>query len=74
MNEIVVKNGVKIIGTNIAPESVSTNASELFGKNLFNFIMHLTTETDFDWDLEDEITDTTLIVYNGEIRKNGKTT
>ena len=73
MNQIVIKNGVKIIGTNIAPESVSTNASELFGKNLFNFIMHLTTETDFDWDLEDEITDDTLIVYNGEIRKNGKT-
>ena len=41
MNEIVEMNGVRIIGTTIAPESVSTNASELFGKNLFNFLDHL---------------------------------
>ena len=42
MNKVVINNGVKIIGTTISPESVSTNASELFGKNLYNFILHLT--------------------------------
>ena len=26
----------------------------------------------FKWDLEDQITDETLIVYNGTIRQNGK--
>lgn len=72
MNEVVIKNGVKIIGTTISPESVSTNASELFGKNIYNYIMHLTNETQFEYDLEEEITDETLIVYKGEIRKNGK--
>jgi len=74
MNKIVVKNGVKIIGTTISPESVSTNASELFGKNMYNFIMHLTENAAFKWDLEEEITDATLIIQNGTIRKNGETT
>lgn len=72
MNKIVAHNGVKIIGTTIAPESVSTNASELFAKNMFNFLKHLTDGTSFKWDLEEEITDATLIVKNGEIRQNGK--
>lgn len=69
LNKTVVKNGVKVIGTTIAPESVSTNASELFAKNIFNFIIHLTDNNSFNWDLEEEITDETLIVKDGEIRK-----
>jgi len=71
MNKTVVKYGVKIIGTTISPESVSTNASDLFAKNIFNFIMHLTDENEFNWDLEEEITDQTLIVKDGKIRHNG---
>lgn len=73
MNKAVKKNGVKIFGTTISPESVSTNASELFSKNMFNFITHLTEGNKFEWNLEEQITDETLIVHNGEIRKNGKT-
>jgi NAD(P) transhydrogenase subunit alpha len=73
MNKTVLKHGVKIIGTTIAPESVSTNASDLFAKNMYNFIMHLTDNCEFKWDLEEEITDGTLIVHQGKIRKNGKT-
>lgn len=69
MNETVVKNGVKVIGTTIAPESVSTNASELYAKNIYNFIMHLTEDLNFKWDLEEEITDETLIVQGGIQRK-----
>jgi len=72
MNKPVIHNGVKIIGTTIAPESVSTNASELFAKNLYNFLNHLTKGNQFRWDLEEEITDATLIVLNGKIRQNGK--
>ena len=70
MSKTVIKNGVKVIGTTIAPESVSTNASELYAKNIYNFIMHLTEETQLKWDLEEEITDETLIVRDGVIRKN----
>ncbi|MFD0762374.1 Re/Si-specific NAD(P)(+) transhydrogenase subunit alpha [Lutibacter aestuarii] len=73
MGKTVVKHGVKIIGTTISPESVSTNASDLYAKNMLNFIKHLTDKTEFKWDLEEEITDETLIVKDGKIRKNGKT-
>jgi len=71
MGKTVRKNGVKIIGTTISPESVSTNASELFAKNMYNFIMHLTEGNQFKWDLDEEITDKTLIVQDGKIRQNG---
>lgn len=70
MNETVVLNGVKVIGTTIAPESVSTNASELYAKNVYNFISHLTEENNFKWDLEEEITNETLIIKDGVIRNN----
>ena len=70
MNKTVIKNGVKIIGTTISPESVSTNASDLYAKNMYNFIEYLTENNEFKWDLEDEITDETLIVYKGKIRKS----
>ena len=69
MNKTVIRNGVKIIGTTIAPESVATNASDLYAQNMFNFITYLTENNEFKWDLKDEITDETLIVYKGEIRK-----
>ena len=73
MNQKIIQNGVKIIGTTISPESVSTNASDLYAKNMYNYIMHLTETNKFKWELEEQITDETLIVYNGEIRQNGKT-
>ena len=69
MNKPVIKYGVKIFGTTIAPESVSTNASDLYAKNMFNFIMYLTENNKFKYDLDDEITDETLIVKEGVIRK-----
>ena len=71
MGETVIENGVKIIGTTMAPESVSTNASDLYAKNMLNFINHLTENNEFKWDLEEEITDETLIVQKGIIRQNG---
>lgn len=69
LNQTIIKNGVKVIGTTIAPESVSTNASELYAKNIYNFILHLTEDLNFKWDLEEEITDETLIVQDGIQRK-----
>ncbi|WP_296635431.1 NAD(P) transhydrogenase subunit alpha [Polaribacter sp.] len=65
LHETVVLNGVKVLGTTMSPESVSTNASELYAKNVYNFITHLTEELKFKWDLEEEITYETLIVKDG---------
>jgi NAD(P) transhydrogenase subunit alpha len=62
-------NGVKVCGATMAPVSLATTASELFGKNIYNFLNHLTDENGFKWELEEEITDGTLIVHEGKIRK-----
>jgi len=70
LNKVVKTTGVKIIGTTNSPESVATNASELFGKNIFNFLKHLTNkDNNFNWDLEEEITKATLIVHNGTVKQ-----
>ncbi|MCD6544628.1 MAG: Re/Si-specific NAD(P)(+) transhydrogenase subunit alpha [Flavobacteriaceae bacterium] len=69
LDEIVTVNGVKIIGISMSPVSVSNNASELFGKNVYNFLVHLTDENGFKWELDEEITDGTLITHKNKIRK-----
>ncbi len=68
-NKTVIKHGVKIIGTTMSPLSVSTNASDLFAKNVYNFLSHLSDKDGFKWDLDEEITDETLIIQDGTIRK-----
>lgn len=66
----VEEHGVRIIGTPMAPYSVATNASGLFAKNIYNFMkLQANKEEGFKWDLEDEITEGTLIIKEGEIRK-----
>ncbi|MFT5158302.1 MAG: NAD(P) transhydrogenase subunit alpha [Bacteroidia bacterium] len=69
-NKIVVKHGVKIVGLTNLPSMLATNASELFAKNLSTFLNHLVHEGAFKWELEEEITDATLITHNGENRKS----
>ncbi len=69
LNKIVDVNGVKVIGTIMSPESVATNASELYAKNIYNFLGLLVDENGFKWELEEEITDGTLIIHKGQIRK-----
>jgi NAD(P) transhydrogenase subunit alpha len=49
---------------------VATNASELYAKNMYNFITHLTEDNQFKWDLEEEITKGTLIVKDGSVLTN----
>lgn len=69
LDKIVVKHGVKIIGTSNLPSTLATNASELYAKNLQNFLLHLSDKDGFKWDLEEEITKGTLIVHNGKMLK-----
>ncbi|MBK7812075.1 MAG: Re/Si-specific NAD(P)(+) transhydrogenase subunit alpha [Saprospiraceae bacterium] len=68
-DKIVVKHGVKIVGTTNLPSTLATNASELYAKNLQNFLLHLADSNGFKWDLEEEITKGTLIIHEGKILK-----
>jgi NAD(P) transhydrogenase subunit alpha len=46
------------------PAQLPTNASELFSRNIDTFLAHLVEEGKFKWDMEDEITQETLVVNN----------
>lgn len=68
-DQIIERNGVKIIGLSNFPGEVAFNASEMYSNNLLNFIEHF-------WDkenatlplkLEDEIISKTLITHRGEV-------
>lgn len=69
-DEIVVHNGVKIVGVTNLPASMPTNASELYAKNLSTFLLHLADPKGFKWELEEEITAGTLITHQGKILKS----
>ena len=63
VDEIVDKNGVKIIGESNILNKLATSASNLYAKNLYNFVSNLYDKENkkININLEDEIIDKTLI-------------
>jgi NAD(P) transhydrogenase subunit alpha len=66
LNKTVVKHGVTIIGESNIPSLLPLNASELYAKNIAEFLKHLSTKDGFKWEMEEEITKGSLIVYKGK--------
>ncbi|MFB6306422.1 MAG: Re/Si-specific NAD(P)(+) transhydrogenase subunit alpha [Flavobacteriales bacterium] len=54
-DKVVEKEGLKIIGTSNLPGALPINASELYAKNISEFLMHLAGKDGFHWDMEDQI-------------------
>ena len=55
-NQIIEKNGVRIFGPVNLPSEMAVHASEMYSKNIFNFIIHLTQSgKSLDFDFQDEI-------------------
>jgi NAD(P) transhydrogenase subunit alpha len=67
LDETVRIGGVTILGEGNLPATLPMNASELFAKNVSNFLLHLTEENKFKWDMEDEITSGSLIIRDGKL-------
>ena len=70
LGEIVIsKNGVKIVGHDNVPSRLPKDASQLFAKNMFNFLTpHVDKEAktiNFDW--EDETVSGTLVCRDGKV-------
>jgi NAD(P) transhydrogenase subunit alpha len=63
VDEIVDKNGVKIIGESNILNKLPTSASNLYAKNLFNFVSNLYDKENntIKVNLEDEIIEKTLL-------------
>ncbi len=65
--ETIAVNGVTIIGTINLASSVPYHASQMYAKNLTNFLIHLVKDGKMQMNLEDEITRGTLATQGGEI-------
>ena len=65
--ETVVHNHVKIYGPINVPSTVSNHASELYAKNLLNFLELLIQEGQINIDLEDEVLNDSLLTHAGKI-------
>lgn len=68
LDKVVVKHGVTLVGIANLPSTLATNASELYAKNIQNLLNHLATKEGFKFDLQEEITDKTLITHEGASR------
>jgi H+-translocating NAD(P) transhydrogenase subunit alpha len=65
---VFTENGVKILGIPNLPSTVSTEASALYARNVFNFIETLfDSEKNFSINQEDEIQKALLITHGGQV-------
>ncbi len=67
MNKIVLKEGVSIVGETNLASLLSLNSSQLYSKNITEFLFHLATKEGFKWEMEEEITKGSLITHKGEV-------
>lgn len=65
--KVVTKNGVIIDGTTNIPGTMSVHATELYAKNINALITHIFNKEDLSLKMEDEVTQGSLYLFNGEI-------
>jgi NAD(P) transhydrogenase subunit alpha len=66
--EVVVVNGVKIVGGKDVASELPVHASKLYGQNIVNLFALFCKEGEINPDLEDEVVAGCAIVFNGEVR------
>ena len=66
-DETISINGVTIVGSINLASTVPYHASQMYAKNLTNFLLHLVKEGKLQMNMEDEITRSTLVTQGGEI-------
>ena len=66
-DEMVVQNGVTILGPTNLPATVPQHASEMFSKNVTAFLLHVMKDGRPRFDADDEILRETLVARGGEI-------
>ena len=64
---VVSRNGAVVLGPTNLPSSVPQTASQLFAKNMTNFVLHLVKDGKLVIDMSDEITNQTLVTQKGDI-------
>ena len=65
--KVVTKHGVTIDGTTNIPGTMSVHATELYAKNVNALLTHIYSKEDLSLNMEDEITEGSMYIYNGDI-------
>src|SRR5262249_39078891 len=65
--EKIVEYGVTIFGSINLASSVPYHASQMYSKNLTNFLLHMVKDGKLHLNLEDEITRSTIVTIGGDI-------
>src|SRR3954469_23819164 len=66
-DQVVVEQGVTILGPTNLPSTVPYHASQMYAKNITTFLLHLVKEGTVRIDASDEITRETLIADKGDV-------
>lgn len=66
-NEVVVRHGVTVLGPTNLASTVPTHASQMYGRNLVNVLLHLWKKDSLCVDMDDEITRETLVTRGGAV-------
>jgi len=67
MGEKIIEHGVSIIGTINLASAVPYHASQMYARNLANFLLNMVKDGKLNLNLEDEIVRSTLVTEGGEI-------
>ncbi len=65
--EVVREHGVEIHGPLNLPSTIPVHASQMYARNITNYLNHLLKDGDLHLDLEDELTRAPLVTRDGEI-------
>jgi NAD(P) transhydrogenase subunit alpha len=66
--ETVIENNVKIVGPVNLPASLGRHASEMYARNLFNFISPAIEDGELNIDWDDEVFASAALTHDGEIQ------
>jgi NAD(P) transhydrogenase subunit alpha len=66
-NKVVNKQGVTIFGPVNLPASMPVHASQMYSRNVINFIKHVYQAEDKKLNFDDEITKSSCVCHNGDI-------
>ncbi|MDQ6993645.1 MAG: Re/Si-specific NAD(P)(+) transhydrogenase subunit alpha [Mariprofundus sp.] len=71
LDQVVVKHGVTLVGISYIPSLMATDASQLYARNLFNFISPMLDKESgqLHINVDDEVIEASLLCQNGEFRK-----
>lgn len=69
-NKLITHKGVKIYGNSTLEAEIPMHASQLFSKNIYNFLKVIVKEGQFHADFENDIIHSTCLVHEGQSRKS----